>query len=120
VYDEPSASALVRSLLAAPPDVAVEDLGVGAESDGVARLQAALQRLGYMDVVSGYYGAITADAVASFQRDNAIQQTGAYGAITRMALATRARPLPAHADVVETLVEAPVPIPPDRTFALLP
>jgi N-acetyl-anhydromuramyl-L-alanine amidase AmpD len=119
VYDEPSASALVRSLVAAPIEAALEDLDVGAESDGVMRLQTALQRLGYMDIATGYYGQITGDAVASFQRDNAIP-TGAYGAITRMALATRTRPLPAHADVVETLVEALVPVPPDLTPALLP
>jgi N-acetyl-anhydromuramyl-L-alanine amidase AmpD len=119
VYDEPSASALVRSLVAAPIDAALEDLDVGAESEGVARLQTALQRLGYMDVVSGRYGQITADAVGSFQRDNAIP-TGAYGAITRMALATLTRPLPAHTDVVETFVETPMPIAPDHLPALLP
>ena len=121
VYDDTSASALVRSLTAAPPDVAVEDLGVGAESDGVARLQTALHQLDYMDVVTGYYGDITADAVASFQRDNAIQTTGAYGAITRMALATRTRPLAVATDVVEPFVEPFLPMPPDELFpALLP
>jgi N-acetyl-anhydromuramyl-L-alanine amidase AmpD len=120
VYDEPSAVALVRSLVAAPIDAAPLDLDVGAESDGVARLQAALQRLGYMDVVTGYYGRITADAVASFQRDNAVQPTGTYGAITRMALATRARAVPAPADVAPTPAETLVPLPPDQLPALLP
>jgi N-acetyl-anhydromuramyl-L-alanine amidase AmpD len=91
LYDDATASALVRSLVASPADVPVEDLDVGAESDEVARLQTALQQLGYMDLVTGYYGQITLDALATFQQDNAIQPTGAYGAITRMALATRTR-----------------------------
>jgi peptidoglycan hydrolase-like protein with peptidoglycan-binding domain len=91
LYDDATASALVRSLVASPADVPVEDLDVGAESDEVARLQTALQQLGYMDLVTGYYGPITLDALATFQQDNAIQPTGAYGAITRMALATRTR-----------------------------
>jgi N-acetyl-anhydromuramyl-L-alanine amidase AmpD len=122
VYDEPSASALLRSLVADPADVSPLDLGVGAASDGVTRLQTTLQRLGYMDVVSGYYGEITAEAVATFQKDNAIHPTGAYGAITRMALATRTRPLLAPADAAAELVEPLelMPLPFDHLPALLP
>jgi N-acetyl-anhydromuramyl-L-alanine amidase AmpD len=119
-YDESSASALVRALSADPPDLAADDLDVGAESDAVARLQTALERLGRMDIVTGYYGQITADAVATFQQDNAIRPTGVYGAITRMALATRTRPALAQGDVAPALVEAFAPIPPDHLPALLP
>lgn len=90
-YDAATAGALVRSLVAAPADVPVEDLDLEAESEAVAQLQTALQRLGYMDLVTGYYGQITLDAVTRFQRDNGIEANGAYGPITRMALATRTR-----------------------------
>ncbi|TMC77542.1 MAG: hypothetical protein E6J15_03740, partial [Chloroflexi bacterium] len=88
-YGELTTAALVQSLLDNPADVPVKDLDVEADSDDVARLQAALGRLGYMDRVTGYYGEITADAVSTFQQDNGIDPTGAYGPITRMALATR-------------------------------
>jgi peptidoglycan hydrolase-like protein with peptidoglycan-binding domain len=80
--------------------VPLKDLDLEAESDDVTRLQTALQRLGYMDTVTGYYGEITADAVTNFQQDNGIYATGAYGAITRMALAARMRPPVASAPVV--------------------
>ena len=88
-YGELTTAALVQSLLDNPADMPVKDLDVEADSDDVARLQAALGRLGYMDRVTGYYGEITADAVSTFQQDNGIDPTGAYGPITRMALATR-------------------------------
>jgi N-acetyl-anhydromuramyl-L-alanine amidase AmpD len=101
-YDEPTARALVESLAARPADVPVQDLDVGAESDDVATLQTTLQRLGYMDLVTGYYGQITVDALATFQHENAIERTGVYGPITRMALATRTRLL-ARADVAQTV-----------------
>jgi peptidoglycan hydrolase-like protein with peptidoglycan-binding domain len=100
-YGDLTAAALVQALLAAPADVPVQDLEREAESDAVARLQAALQELGYMDLVTGYYGEITTDAVTGFQQDNGIEATGAYGAITRMALATRLRAPVAQAPVVE-------------------
>jgi N-acetyl-anhydromuramyl-L-alanine amidase AmpD len=116
-YDEPTASELVRSLIADPADVPVEDLDVEAESDDVARLQTALQSLGYMDLVTGYYGQITMDAVATFQQDNGIEPTGAYGAITRMALATRTRPPLAAEEVTEAA--APVSLG-NLGLALLP
>ncbi len=90
-YGDQSAAALVQALVADPADMPVLDLAVGAESADVARVQTALQQLGYMDMVTGYYGEITADAVTSFQQDNGIYATGGYGAITRMALASRMR-----------------------------
>jgi len=107
-YDEVTASALVQALLSAPADVPLKDLELEAESDDVTRLQTALQQLGYMDMVTGYYGEITADAVTNFQQDNGIYATGAYGAITRMALAARMRPPVASAPVVEELEMARV------------
>jgi N-acetyl-anhydromuramyl-L-alanine amidase AmpD len=102
-YDEITASALVQALLSAPADVPLKDLDLEAESGDVTRLQTALQQLGYMDTVTGYYGEITADAVTNFQQDNGIYATGAYGAITRMALAARMRPPVASTPVVEEL-----------------
>jgi peptidoglycan hydrolase-like protein with peptidoglycan-binding domain len=57
----------------------------------VAKIQAALQTLGYMDLVTGYFGPITADALKRFQQDNGIEATGTYEALTRMAIATRLR-----------------------------
>src|SRR5688572_1447230 len=69
LYDEPTASALVRSLTADPADVPFKDLDMEAESDDVAQLQTTLQRLGYMDLVTGYYGHITLNAVATFQQE---------------------------------------------------
>jgi N-acetyl-anhydromuramyl-L-alanine amidase AmpD len=103
LYDDLTASALVRALLAAPGDVPVQDLDMEAESDAVTKLQAALQQLGYMELVTGYYGEITADAVTNFQQDNGIYATGAYGAITRMALASRMHPPVASQPIVEEL-----------------
>jgi N-acetyl-anhydromuramyl-L-alanine amidase AmpD len=112
-YGELTTAALVQSLLAEPADVPAQNLETGAQSDDVARLQAKLEQLGYTDQVTGYYGPITTDAVASFQKDNGIQVTGAYGPITRMALASRTRPPAAPpvevaSEIVQTLV-APVP-----------
>ena len=102
VYDDNTSAALVQAMLATPADVPVEDLDRGAESDQVTKLQTALQPLGYMDLVTGYYGDITADAVTSFQQDNGIYASGAYDPITRVALASRSRPhVPSAAAAVE-------------------
>jgi len=100
-YDDVTASALVQAVLAAPSDMPVTDLEMEAESDDVTKLQTALQQLGYMDTVTGYYGELTLDAVTSFQQDNGIYATGTYGAITRMALAARTHPTVAREAVVE-------------------
>jgi N-acetyl-anhydromuramyl-L-alanine amidase AmpD len=91
-YGELTVAALVEALLADPADLPTHAIDPTAESDDVARLQTKLQQLGYMDRVTGYYGEITEEAVASFQKDNGVESTGAYGQITRMALATRTRP----------------------------
>jgi peptidoglycan hydrolase-like protein with peptidoglycan-binding domain len=99
LYGDLTAAALVQALVAEPADVPVQNLDVEAESDEVARLQTALERLGYMDMVTGYYGSITTDAVTSFQQDNGIDATGAYGPITRMALASRLRAVLAREEV---------------------
>ena len=100
VYGDLTAAALVQAILAAPGDLPIRDLAIGAESNDVARLQTILQRLGYMDLVTGYYGEITADAVTSFQHENGIYATGTYGALTRMALAARMRPTAAREEIV--------------------
>jgi peptidoglycan hydrolase-like protein with peptidoglycan-binding domain len=98
-YGDLTAAALVQSLVANPSDVPAVDLEVDTESADVGRLQTALQKLGYIDRVTGYYGPMTSDAVSTFQQDNGIEVTGSYGPITRMALATRLR-APAAGDAV--------------------
>jgi N-acetyl-anhydromuramyl-L-alanine amidase AmpD len=98
-YGDRTAAALVQSLVANPSDVPIKDLDAEAESDDVAKLQTALEKLGYIDRITGYYGPMTVDAVSTFQQDNGIEATGGYGPITRMALATRLRP-PAVGDAV--------------------
>jgi len=98
-YGDLTAAALVQSLVANPSDVPAQDLDVDTESADVGRLQTALQKLGYIDRVTEYYGPMTEDAVSTFQQDNGIEVTGAYGPITRMALATRMR-APANGDGV--------------------
>ena len=98
-YGDLTAAALVQSLVANPSDVPAQDLDIDTESADVGRLQTALQKLGYIDRVTEYYGPMTEDAVSTFQQDNGIEVTGAYGPITRMALATRLR-APAAGDAV--------------------
>src|SRR3989442_4118477 len=116
-YGDRSAAALVQALLDHPADVPVQDLDSGAESDDVSRLQTALQQIGYMDLVTGYYGEITTDAVATFQQDNGIYATGTYGAITRMALAARLRSAVASEQATPAVEEAPLGT---VSFQLLP
>ena len=103
-YGELTTAALLQSLLAEPADLPTHAIDSGAESDDVARLQTKLQQIGYIDQVTGYYGPITTEAVAKFQKDNGIEATGAYGQITRMALASRTRPRPLAASE-EVIVE---------------
>jgi peptidoglycan hydrolase-like protein with peptidoglycan-binding domain len=98
-YGDRTAAALVQSLVANPSGVPITDLDTETESDDVGKLQTALQKLGYIDRVTGYYGPMTSDAVSTFQQKNGIEVTGAYGPVTRMALATRMR-APAAGDAV--------------------
>jgi N-acetyl-anhydromuramyl-L-alanine amidase AmpD len=91
IYGESAAAALVSALVSEQSGLPLGELDPGAESDGVAAVQAALQMIGYMDLVTGYYGPITTDAVTRFQRDNGIDATGSYGPVTRMALAALTR-----------------------------
>jgi peptidoglycan hydrolase-like protein with peptidoglycan-binding domain len=98
-YGEQTAAALVQSILADPAGVPALDLDSGDEHEDVGQLQTALQRLGYMDTVTGYYGDITTEAVTAFQNDNGIYSTGMYGPLTRMALAARTRAVLARDEV---------------------
>jgi N-acetyl-anhydromuramyl-L-alanine amidase AmpD len=116
-YDDPTAAALVQAILSDPAGVPVHDLESGAESDDVGRLQTSLQRLGYMDLVTGYYGEITTEAVATFQQDNGIHATGMYGAVTRMALASRLRSTLVQQEIVEESALTRVAFAP---FSLIP
>ncbi len=90
-YGELTAAALARSLSRAGAAVPRGPLAPGERSAGVEALQGSLRRLGYMDLVTGYYGPITRDAVTAFQRDIGIEPTGTYGPVTRMALAAHSR-----------------------------
>lgn len=107
-YGDQTAAALVQSILARPAGVPPQDLKPGAESDDVSLLQTALQQLGYMDMVTGYYGDITKDAVGSFQEDNGVYVTGTYEPITRMALASRIRAVTAREEVPAEVAAAVV------------
>ncbi|MEK6207807.1 MAG: N-acetylmuramoyl-L-alanine amidase [Chloroflexota bacterium] len=107
-YGEQTAAALVESILADPAGVPAKDLNSGDESDDVGVLQTALQELGYMDMVTGYYGDITTDAMTTFQHDNGVYATGTYGPITRMALASRVRAAIAREEVQDEVVSEAV------------
>ncbi|HEY7625174.1 MAG TPA: N-acetylmuramoyl-L-alanine amidase [Candidatus Limnocylindria bacterium] len=102
-YGQATAAALAQSVLSHELGVPGKDLEPETESEDVSALQTALQKLGYMDLVTGYYGEVTSDAVAAFQKDNGIDANGAYGPVTRMALATRLLP-PQVLDAVEEVV----------------
>lgn len=86
-YGDMTAAALRAALAQRPPDAPAADLAPGDESAAVAQLQRALGARGYMSVVTGYFGAVTRDAVRRFQVDHGIVATGSYGPLTRRALA---------------------------------
>jgi murein L,D-transpeptidase YcbB/YkuD len=90
-YGDSAATALVSAIAVEQTGLPLGELDPGAESDAVATVQTALQTLGYMDLVTGYYGPLTTDAVTRFQQDNGIEPTGSYGLVTRMALAALTR-----------------------------
>ena len=89
-YGPLTAAALTRSLVQSVP-VDAAALTFGARSAAVTQLQRDLGRLGYLNVVTGYYGPATTDAVRRFQRDHGIITTGTYGPLTRAALAAERR-----------------------------
>jgi len=90
-YGELTAAALSEALAQNPVTAPTAPLQPGTMSTDVSKLQVSLRKLGYMDLVTGYYGRITQEAVLQFQQDSGIDATGTYGAITRMALATQSR-----------------------------
>ena len=57
---------------------------LGEQSDSVKNLQEYLAKYGYLDKsnITGYYGEVTKNAVASFQKVNGLGQDGAAGAQT--------------------------------------
>lgn len=62
----------------------------GAMGDSVSRLQVLLAHLGYFkETPSGYYGPLTAAAVAAFQADNGLSPVGEVGTRTLEALNVR-------------------------------
>lgn len=63
------------------------DMHSGSSGPAVSQLQSTLKKLGYFNVdVTGYYGSITENAVAGFQRDFGVPGTGYTGPITRNVL----------------------------------
>jgi N-acetyl-anhydromuramyl-L-alanine amidase AmpD len=89
-YGDLTTAALGRSIAQRPARVPTTFIVQGAQSADVELLQTLLSRLGYMNLVTGYYGPITRDALNRFQQDSGIDPT-AYGPLTRMALAARTR-----------------------------
>lgn len=98
-FDDRPAYAVVESSYASGggsyhpvrPDSSAQALcGVFKEGDsgeGVACLQELLQKAGYFDsAVTGYFGKITCDAVAAFQRDRGLYVDGVAGPQTLEAL----------------------------------
>lgn len=67
---------------------APEYLREGVEHEDVAKLQARLMELGFMDndEPTDYYGSITRAAVMSFQRQNELAMDGIAGQVTRDAI----------------------------------
>ena len=91
-YDEASAAALASALGSDRNPLPLTPLESGDESDDVARLQTALETLGYIDRVTGYFGPMTFDAIGQFQWDHGIETTGRFDSVTRMAIAWELRP----------------------------
>lgn len=89
-YGALSAAALSRSVERATAVPSVQ-LSLGARSDSVSMLQILLRSLGHMDVVTGYFGPKTEDAVRRFQAAHGLPVTGVYGPFTRAALASLTR-----------------------------
>ena len=90
-YDDASADALASALDADRVDLPTKPLEAGDESDDVAHVQMALETLGYIDRVTGYFGPMTFDAIAQFQWDHGIATSGTYESVTRMAIASALR-----------------------------
>ena len=82
----PTAAALARVLAEAPAAAAPPGLALGTRSSDVAELQRDLSRLGYMSVVTGYFGPVTEIAVRRFQADRHIETNGVYGPLTHAAM----------------------------------
>jgi ferredoxin len=60
-----------------------ENITVGSSGDAVTELQQRLKNEGYFTgSVTGYYGALTANAVRSYQKAKGISQTGTVGPLT--------------------------------------
>jgi N-acetyl-anhydromuramyl-L-alanine amidase AmpD len=90
-YGPLTAMALGRALARTPSGAADAGLVFGVSSAEVARLQRDLRALGYMDVVTGYFGPATRDALRRFQLDRGIEPTGDYGPLTSAAMAVDRR-----------------------------
>jgi len=86
-YGPLTAAALGRSLARTPSGAVNAGLAFGVSSAEVTRLQQDLRKLGYMEMVTGYFGPATRDAVRRFQLDHRIDPTGNYGPLTRAAMA---------------------------------
>ncbi|PYZ99216.1 cell wall hydrolase [Alteribacter lacisalsi] len=71
------------AVLFLPADTKASVLQEGSSGEQVTELQETLFHLGYLPVSpTGYYGALTEEAVRSFQADFSLQTDGAAGPIT--------------------------------------
>jgi len=88
-YGALSAAAMSRTM--SRIEIPSANLSFGMRSDAVSVLQTRLRSLGYLDVVTGYFGPQTEVAVRRFQAAHGVPATGTYGPLTRGALADRTR-----------------------------
>ncbi|MES2006498.1 MAG: peptidoglycan-binding domain-containing protein, partial [Patescibacteria group bacterium] len=60
-------------------------LSVGSKGDDVSYLQTFLKAKNYFTypTITGFYGSMTKNAVAAFQKDNGLEQVGNVGPLTR-------------------------------------
>lgn len=63
-------------------DVTENALKLGDSGDDVSNVQKHLEKLGYLDSVTGYFGSDTQDAVLHFQKRNGLSSDGKVGAQT--------------------------------------
>lgn len=57
-------------------------LKLESEGDAVTELQERLEKLGYLDKVTGYFGTDTEAAVKAFQKNNDLTEDGKVGQAT--------------------------------------
>lgn len=88
-------SAVGSALASAEPETTGEEAGYepleqGDQGEGVLKIQARLDELGYLDTeYDGHYGEYTAQCVSEFQKANGLEETGTADAATQQKLFSR-------------------------------